>query len=77
MPWLSPAELQLVADLVRRAKAEGIAMTGPDGLLMTLTKAVIETAPQAEMTEHLGYDKHAVEGRSGVTHATASEPRRW
>lgn len=43
---LLPAELQLVADLVRRAKAEGIAMTGRDGLLKTLTKTVIETALQ-------------------------------
>ena len=60
----SPAELQLVAGLVRRAKADGVAMTGPDGLLKTLTKTVIETALQEEMTDHLGYGKHAVEGRN-------------
>lgn len=39
-------------------------MTGPDGLLKTLTKTVIETALQEEMTDHLGYGKHAVEGRN-------------
>ena len=61
---LSPAELQLVAGMVRRAKAEGVAMTGPDGLLKTLTKTVIETALQEAMTDHLGYDKQAVEGRN-------------
>ena len=33
-------------------------MTGPDGLLKQLTKTVLETALNEEMTEHLGYDKH-------------------
>ncbi len=32
-------------------------ITGPDGLLKQLTKAVIERTIQAEMTEQLGYDK--------------------
>lgn len=33
-------------------------MTGPDGLLKALTKTVVETALNEEMTEHLGYAKH-------------------
>ena len=33
-------------------------ITGQDGLLKQLTKALIERAMQAEMTEHLGYEKH-------------------
>lgn len=33
-------------------------ITGPDGLLKQLTKALVERAMQAEMTEHLGYDKN-------------------
>jgi transposase-like protein len=32
-------------------------LTGPDGLLKQLTKALVERAMQAEMTEHLGYEK--------------------
>jgi hypothetical protein len=32
-------------------------ITGPDGLLKQLTKAVIERATQAETTEQLGYEK--------------------
>ena len=32
-------------------------ITGPDGLLKQLTKAVIERAMEAEMTEQLGYEK--------------------
>jgi putative transposase len=33
-------------------------LTGPDGLLKQLTKTVVETALNEEMTEHLGYEKH-------------------
>src|ERR1700733_12508737 len=31
---------------------------GENGLLKQLTKALLERAMQAEMTEHLGYEKH-------------------
>lgn len=33
-------------------------LTGPEGLLKQLTKALIERAMDAEMTTHLGYEKH-------------------
>jgi putative transposase len=46
--------------------AEEIA--GPNGVLKQLTKALIERAMGAELTHHLGYEKHAPEGRgSGNT----------
>ena len=61
---LSPAELAAVEDLVRRARQAGIALTGPDGLLKAMTKTVVEAALDEEMADHLGYDKHAVEGRN-------------
>lgn len=32
-------------------------LTGPDGLLKQLTKMVLESALDEEMTEHLGYGK--------------------
>ena len=38
-------------------------MFGDDGLLQQLTKAVVERALQGEMTHHLGYEKHAPEGK--------------
>ena len=60
---LSGAERVLVGDLVRQARAEGVALTGPEGLLKALTKTVLETALEEELTEHLGYDKHAAVGR--------------
>jgi putative transposase len=57
------AEQQAAAELVRMAKEQGLSLTGPDGLLKQLTKSVIETALDEEMTEHLGYEKH---DRAGI-----------
>src|SRR5215470_2816078 len=36
---------------------------GENGLLKQLTKAVLERALEAEMTEHLGYEKHDPAGQ--------------
>lgn len=33
------------------------------GLLKDLKKRLIESALEAEMTDHLGYEKHAIDGR--------------
>jgi putative transposase len=54
----------LARELVERARAEGVGLVGPGGLLMGLTKTVLETALEAEMDEHLGYPPYAVEGRN-------------
>ena len=56
------AEQQLAQELVARAREQGVSLTGPDGLLKQLTKAVLETALNQEMTEHLGHDKHGPAG---------------
>lgn len=60
---LSPEELAAIAGLVRRARDQGVEITGPGGLLKSLTKTVIETALE-EMSDHLGYDKHDPAGRN-------------
>src|SRR3954451_3699920 len=60
------AERAAIRELVVAARARGEDLTGPDGLLKTLTKTVLETALEEEISEHLGYDKHAVEGRNGA-----------
>lgn len=38
---------------------------GEGGLLAELTKGLVERALEGEMTAHLGYEKHAVDGRNG------------
>jgi putative transposase len=57
------AERAAIREMVKSAKERGLDITGPDGLLKLLTKTVLETALEEEMTEHLGYDKHDSAGR--------------
>jgi putative transposase len=57
---LSP-EQAAAAAMVAEAKARGLALTGPDGLLKLFTKNVLETALAEEMTERLGHEKNQAE----------------
>lgn len=54
---------RLAEQLLEQATQQGVELVGPNGLLNQLTKNVLETALDAEMTEHLGYDKHEAAGR--------------
>jgi len=56
---------ELAQQLLEQARTDGVDLIGPDGLLNQLTKTVLETALEAEMSEHLGYDKHDPAGRNG------------
>jgi putative transposase len=56
---------QVVAELVARAQADGMAISGEGGLMQQLTKIVLESSLQGEMDAHLGYDKHDPAGRDG------------
>src|SRR3954451_19157869 len=47
------AERAAIRELVVAARARGEDLTGPDGLLKTLTKTVLETALEEELSEHL------------------------
>jgi transposase-like protein len=57
---LSP-EQAAAAAMVAEAKARGLELTGPGGLLKLFTKSVLETALNEEMTEHLGHEKNQVD----------------
>ena len=54
----SEAEQAAVRELVKAARARGEDLTGPDGLLKSITATVLETALEEELTEHLGQEKH-------------------
>jgi transposase-like protein len=56
---------RLAEDLVAQAREEGVQLVGEGGLLTGLTKAVVETALEEEISGHLGYDKHDPAGRNG------------
>jgi putative transposase len=66
---------QAAAELVRMTKEQGLSLTGPDGLLKQLTKTVLETALNEELTEHLGYEKNdpAGVGSGNIRNGTRSK----
>ena len=55
----------LAEQLVAAARSQGIALTGPGGLLSGLTRQVLETALETELTEHLGHEHGGVPGPGG------------
>jgi putative transposase len=57
-PEPTPEEVAALA-VVRRAREQGLSLTGPDGLLKQLTTTVLETALNEEITEHLARRKTA------------------
>ena len=57
---------ELAGQLVDEARAEGVELVGPGGLLGELTKRVIEASLEVEMDDHLGYAKHDAAGRDGA-----------
>jgi hypothetical protein len=81
-PVPAASDEQLVAMLVDRARSEGLQLTGEGGLLQMLTKRVLESALEGEITDHLGYEKHDAEGRNSGnsrngTRANQECRRRW
>jgi len=62
---LDAVDEQLIARLAGRARAGGLALTGEGGLLAQLTKRLVESALEGEITDHLGYDCHDAAGRDG------------
>ncbi|WP_217572889.1 transposase [Streptomyces sp. GbtcB7] len=66
----------LAEELVERARRDGLQFVGESGLLTGLVKLVLEGALEAEMAEHLGYEKgdpaDAGSGnhRNGTSHKT-------
>ena len=69
------SEADAARELVRMAKEQGLSLTGPDGLLKQLTKTVIETALDEEMTEHLGYEKHDAAGKQTANSRNGVRPK--
>ncbi|MGH3661035.1 MAG: IS256 family transposase [Micromonosporaceae bacterium] len=55
----------LVERLVEQARASGAQLAGEGGLLQQLTRRVLESALEGEISDHLGYDKHDPAGRDG------------
>ena len=58
------ADGRLITMLVDRARSEGLQLTGGGGLLQQLTKRVLGSALEGEITDRLGCDKREAAGRN-------------
>lgn len=65
----------LAEQLVSSAAQRQGSLTGEDGLLTALTRRVLQAALEAEMSAHLGYDKHEPAGRDGGNSRNSSSPK--
>lgn len=59
----SPLTDELIDSLLKGSNAKDL--LARDGLLAQIRARLVERALEAEMTEHLGYEKHAAAGRNG------------
>ena len=66
----------LAERLVDQARADGVELIGPGGLLGDLTKRVLEAGLEAELSEHLGYDRHDPAGRNGGNSRNGHRPKK-
>ena len=62
---LDAVDEQLLDRLVGQAREGGLQLTGEGGLLAQLTKRLVESALEGELSDHLGYGKHDPVGRDG------------
>jgi transposase-like protein len=67
-------DLSALADqLVAAARTQGVELTGPGGLLTGLTKQVLETALDVELSEHLGHDRGERSGTGNVRNGSTQK----
>ena len=50
-------DVKIAAELLERARTEGVSLVGQGGLLQQVTRAVLQAALEAEMADHLGYER--------------------
>lgn len=63
LPQPTAAEVEFAQQLVERAKADGVSLVGPGGLLAGITRTVLESALDAELDAHL--DEAGVDETTG------------
>jgi putative transposase len=61
--------------MVARMRADGARLTGPGGFLTEMIKAVLERGLAAELTDHLGYDRHDPAGANSGNSRNGSTPK--
>src|ERR1700691_3370292 len=61
--------------LVDRARTEGVALTGEDGLLTSMVREVLQTGLDVEMADHLGYEPYESIGRGSGNSRNGAYPK--
>jgi putative transposase len=69
-----PIRAELIDELLKDYKKPED-MVGENGLLKQLTKALVERALSAELTHHLGYEKHSVDGKNSGNSRNGTSPK--
>ena len=70
-----PVDGPLIDELVAEARRQGLELSGPNGLLAALTKRVLESALEGDITDHLGYERHDPAGRGSGNSRNGPVPR--
>jgi putative transposase len=68
-------EAGLLDRLMERVDDDGLRLTGEGGFLPEMIKAVLERGLQAELTDHLGYEKGDTAGRGSPNSRNGSSPK--
>jgi transposase-like protein len=61
--------------LVGRARDEGVALTGDEGLLTSMVKEVLQAGLDVEMADHLGYEPYEPSGRGSGNSRNGGYPK--
>ena len=67
--------MRIAHELLERAKAEGVSLVGRGGLLSGVTRQVLQAALEAEMAEHLGYERGEGGARAGLNMRNGTSPK--
>lgn len=68
-------DVRIARELIERARADGVSLVGPNGLLRQVTKTVLEAALNTELDDHLGYEKGEVVEKFGSNERNGSSPK--
>lgn len=71
-----PADMRDWAEeLVAGARAEGVDLTGENGLLTSMLRQVLQTGLEVELADHLGYEPYDPAGRGSGNRRNGSYPK--
>ena len=67
-------KVEMIDELIKDCKTQED-IFGENGLVKQFVKTVVERALQAELTTHLGYEKHEVKGKNSGNSRNGSTPK--